>query len=59
MISSKKITSDNFELEIQEECFYLIVINETREFTIDDLKILVRGQKELGEKKNACIGYMR
>ncbi|MBC7694725.1 MAG: hypothetical protein H7141_04675 [Burkholderiales bacterium] len=55
MISSKKIISDNFELEIQEEGFYLIVINETREFTIDDLKILVKGQKELGEKKMPAL----
>lgn len=55
MITSGKIISDNFELEIQEGGYYQIVINETREFTIDDLKILVKGQKELGEKKMPAL----
>jgi len=48
---SKKIISDNFELEIHEDGYYLIVINGSREFTVEDLKILVKGQKELGENK--------
>ena len=48
---SKKITFDNFELEIHPEGYYLIVINGKREFTIDDLKILVHSQKEMGEHK--------
>ncbi len=48
---SKKITSDNFELEIHKDGYYLITINGIREFTIDDLKTLVHAQKEMGEYK--------
>ena len=48
---SEKITCDNFELEIHKDGYYLITINGSREFTIDDLKILVHAQKELGQHK--------
>lgn len=48
---SKKITCDNFELEIHPDGYYLIFINGSREFTIDDLKILVHAEKEMGEHK--------
>ncbi|MCD6017826.1 MAG: hypothetical protein K0S53_947 [Bacteroidetes bacterium] len=47
---SKKITTHNFELEVHEDGYYLIRIFGDDEFTVDDLKILVKGQKELGAK---------
>ncbi|MES2567571.1 MAG: hypothetical protein V4565_11930 [Bacteroidota bacterium] len=46
--ASKKITTHNFELEIHEAGYYLIKVFGADEFTVDDLKILVRAQKELG-----------
>lgn len=49
--ASKKITSHNFELEIHEDGYYLIRVFGEDEFTVDDLKVLVKGQKELGAKK--------
>lgn len=48
--TSKKIKTHNFELEIHEDGYYLIRVYGEDEFTVDDLKTLVKGQKELGAK---------
>lgn len=48
--ASKKITTHNFELGIHEDGYYLIRVFGEDEFTVDDLKILVKGQKELGAR---------
>jgi phenylalanyl-tRNA synthetase beta subunit len=48
---SKKITFSNFELQIQENGFYEISVNEKNDFKIDDLKKLVAAEAELGGEK--------
>jgi hypothetical protein len=48
---SKKIIFSNFEVEINDFGFYHVFVNESEEFTIEDLKKLVNAQKELGGKK--------
>lgn len=51
MTLSKKITFRNFEIEINDFGFYKVTVNESEEFTVDDLKKLVNAQKELGGDK--------
>ena len=48
---SKKITFSNFEVCINDYGFYLVSVNETEEFSVEDLKKLVGAQKELGSEK--------
>jgi len=48
---SKKITFPNFELEINDYGFYKVSVNESEEFTVEDLKKLVNAQAELGGEK--------
>lgn len=48
---SKKITFPNFEVEINDFGFYHVFVNESEEFTVEDLKKLVNAQKELGGDK--------
>jgi len=48
---SKKITFPNFEVEINNFGFYKVSVNESEEFTIDDLKKLVLAESELGGEK--------
>lgn len=47
---SKKIISHNFELEVHEDGYYLIRVFGAEEFTVDDLKTLVKGQRDLGAR---------
>ncbi len=51
MTLSKKITFPNFEVEINDFGFYRVSVNESEEFTVEDLKKLVNAQKELGGEK--------
>jgi hypothetical protein len=51
LILSKKITFDNFEVEINDLGFYVVPVNETEEFSVEDLKKLVNAQDELGGEK--------
>lgn len=51
MTLSKKITFPNFEVEINDFGFYKIVVNESEEFMVDDLKKLVNAEAELGGEK--------
>lgn len=51
MTLSKKITFPNFDVEINDFGFYLVCVNETEEFSVEDLKKLVNAQKELGGEK--------
>lgn len=51
MTLSKKITFSNFEVEINDFGFYVITVNETEEFSVEDLKKLVNAQQELGGEK--------
>lgn len=51
MTLSKKITFRNFEIEINDFGFYKVTVNESEEFTVDDLKKLVNAQSELGGEK--------
>lgn len=51
MTLSKKITFTNFEIEINDFGFYNVSVNESEEFTIDDLKKLVNAEAELGGEK--------
>lgn len=51
MTLSKKITFPNFEVEINDFGFYKVSVNESEEFTVDDLKKLVNAQSELGGEK--------
>ncbi len=51
MTLSKKITFRNFEVEINDFGFYKVTVNESEEFTVDDLKKLVNAQSELGGEK--------
>ena len=51
MTLSKKITFRNFEVEINDFGFYKVTVNESEEFTVDDLKKLVNTQSELGGEK--------
>ena len=48
---SKKITFSNFEVCINDYGFYLVSVNETEEFSVEDLKKLVLAQQELGGEK--------
>jgi len=48
---SKKITFPNFEVEINDFGFYKVSVNESEEFTVEDLKKLVNAEAELGGKK--------
>lgn len=49
MTLSKKITFNNYELQIHIDGFYEIIVHE--EFNIEDLKKLVSAQIELGAEK--------
>lgn len=51
MTLSKKITFPNFEVEINDFGFYKVSVNESEEFTVEDLKKLVNSQFELGGEK--------
>jgi hypothetical protein len=48
--SSNKITTHNFELEVHQDGYYLVTVFGDDEFTVDDLSILVKGQKDLGAR---------
>jgi hypothetical protein len=48
---SKKITFPNFDIEINDFGFYKVTVNESEEFTVNDLKKLVNAQNELGGQK--------
>jgi hypothetical protein len=48
---SKKITFSNFEVDINDIGFYRVLVNETDEFSVEDLKKLVNAQLELGGEK--------
>lgn len=48
---SKKITFDNFEVEIDDFGFYKVSVNDSEEFCVEDLKKLVNAQSELGGEK--------
>ena len=51
MTLSKKITFLNFELQIHEDGYYEIIVNEKEEFKIEDLNKLISAQLELGGLK--------
>lgn len=51
MTLSKKITFPNFEIEISDFGFYKVSVNDSEEFTVDDLKKLVNAEAELGGEK--------
>jgi hypothetical protein len=51
LILSNKITFDNFEVEINDLGFYVVSVNETEEFSVEDLTKLVNAQDELGGEK--------
>lgn len=51
LILSKKITFDNFEVEINDLGFYVVSVNETEEFSVEDLKKLVDAEAKLGAEK--------
>ncbi|MBP8033341.1 MAG: hypothetical protein KAZ71_02020 [Bacteroidia bacterium] len=51
MTLSKKITFPNFEVEINDFGFYKVSVNESEEFTVEDLTKLVSAQNEFGGEK--------
>lgn len=51
MTLSKKITFPNFEIEISDFGFYKVSVNDSEEFTVDDLTKLVNAEAELGGEK--------
>lgn len=50
MTLSNNITFKNFSVKIENDSFYLIIVNETEDFTVDDFNLLVGAQKEMGER---------
>ncbi len=51
MTLSKKITYTNFDIEITDLGFYKVCVNDTCEFSVEDLKKLVSIQLEMGAEK--------
>jgi hypothetical protein len=45
------LTYERFNLVIHEDGYYVVSVYNDQEFTVDDLKQLVIGQKKLGSRK--------
>lgn len=50
MTLSDNIAFKKFSIKIENDGFYLINVNETEDFTVEDFKLLVGAQKEMGER---------